>query len=60
MIEADGSPNKGNLGANAILAVSMAAAPATAATVQHACLALQEYLPAVFDPIHRATHFLSR
>src|SRR5437879_9062314 len=30
MIETDGSPNKGNLGANAILAVSMAAARATA------------------------------
>ena len=30
MIEADGSPNKGNLGANAILAVSMAAARAAA------------------------------
>jgi len=32
MIELDGSPNKGNLGANAILAVSMAAARAAAAT----------------------------
>jgi enolase len=31
MIELDGSPNKGNLGANAILAVSMAAARAMAA-----------------------------
>jgi enolase len=31
MIETDGSPNKGNLGANAILAVSMAAARAAAA-----------------------------
>jgi len=31
MIEADGSPNKGNLGANAILAVSMAASRAAAA-----------------------------
>src|ERR1700685_1159759 len=31
MIETDGSPNKGNLGANAILAVSMAAARAGAA-----------------------------
>src|SRR5579872_3164669 len=30
MIELDGSPNKGNLGANAILAVSMAAARASA------------------------------
>ncbi len=30
MIETDGSPNKGNLGANAILAVSMAAARAAA------------------------------
>src|SRR6202165_277217 len=30
MIEADGSPNKGNLGANAILAVSMAAGRAAA------------------------------
>ncbi len=32
MMELDGSPNKGNLGANAILAVSMAAARATAAS----------------------------
>ena len=31
MIDADGSPNKGNLGANAILAVAMAAARAAAA-----------------------------
>ena len=31
MIEADGTPNKGHLGANAILAVSMAAARASAA-----------------------------
>ncbi len=31
MIEADGTPNKGNLGANAILGVSMAAAKAAAA-----------------------------
>src|SRR3981189_1632559 len=31
MIETDGSPNKGNLGANAILAVSMAAARTAAA-----------------------------
>ena len=31
MIDTDGSPNKGNLGANAILAVSMAAARAAAA-----------------------------
>src|ERR1700731_3870106 len=31
MIETDGSPNKGNVGANAILAVSMAAARAAAA-----------------------------
>src|ERR1700719_3166452 len=30
MIDTDGSPNKGNLGANAILAVSMAAARAAA------------------------------
>ncbi len=34
MIEADGSPNKGNLGANAILAVSMAAARAAAAAAR--------------------------
>jgi enolase len=33
LIEADGSPNKGNLGANAILAVSMAVARAAADTV---------------------------
>ncbi|MBI2686974.1 MAG: phosphopyruvate hydratase [Acidobacteria bacterium] len=32
MIEIDGTPNKGNLGANAILAVSMAAARAAAAS----------------------------
>jgi len=37
MIELDGTPNKGRLGANAILAVSMAAARAAAA-VQHAPL----------------------
>jgi enolase len=34
MIETDGSPNKGNLGANAILAVSMAAARAAAVAAQ--------------------------
>jgi enolase len=34
MIELDGSPNKGKLGANAILAVSMAAARATAQTLE--------------------------
>ena len=34
MIETDGSPNKGNLGANAILAVSMAAARAAAASAR--------------------------
>ncbi len=34
MIETDGSPNKGNLGANAILAVSMAAARAAAAAAR--------------------------
>jgi enolase len=33
MIEADGSPNKGKLGANAILAISMAAARAAAAAL---------------------------
>ena len=32
MIDADGTPNKGNLGANAILAVSMAVARAAAAS----------------------------
>jgi len=41
MIEADGSPNKGKLGANAILAVSMAAARAAA---QAADLPLYRYL----------------
>src|SRR5580704_2430135 len=41
MIEADGSPNKGNLGANAILAVSMAAARAAAAAAR---LPLYKYL----------------
>jgi enolase len=34
MIEIDGSPNKGNLGANAILAVSMAAARAAASAAR--------------------------
>jgi enolase len=34
MIETDGSPNKGNLGANAILAVSMAAARASASAAR--------------------------
>jgi enolase len=34
MVEADGTPNKGKLGANAILAVSMAAARAAAAELQ--------------------------
>jgi len=34
MIEIDGSPNKGNLGANAILAVSMAAARAAASSAR--------------------------
>src|SRR5713101_2888078 len=33
MLEADGTPNKGKLGANAILAVSMAAARAAAAAM---------------------------
>jgi enolase len=41
MIEADGTPNKGKLGANAILAVSMAAARAAAAAAQ---LPLYRYL----------------
>jgi enolase len=41
MIEADGSPNKGNLGANAILSVSMAAARAAAAAAR---LPLYKYL----------------
>ena len=34
MLEADGTPNKGRLGANAILAVSMAAARAAAAALR--------------------------
>src|SRR5712691_10226561 len=41
MIEADGSPNKGNLGANAILALSMAAARAAAAAAR---IPLYQYL----------------
>jgi enolase len=41
MIETDGSPNKGNLGANAILAVSMAAARAAAVASRQP---LYEYL----------------
>ena len=40
MIELDGTPNKGRLGANAILAVSMAAARAAAALAAHAALPL--------------------
>jgi enolase len=41
LIEADGTPNKGKLGANAVLAVSMAAARAAAETVE---LPLWRYL----------------
>jgi enolase 1/2/3 len=41
MIEADGTPNKGHLGANAILAVSMAAARAAAAAAH---IPLYKYL----------------
>jgi enolase len=41
MIELDGTPNKGKLGANAILGVSLAAAKAAAAS---ACLPLYRYL----------------
>src|SRR2546428_9825804 len=41
MLEADGTPNKGNLGANAILAVSMAAARAAALELR---LPLYRYL----------------
>ena len=41
MIEADGTPNKSNFGANAILAVSMAAARAAAAQLS---LPLYQYL----------------
>ena len=41
MIDLDGTPNKGKLGANAILAVSLAAAKAAA---QEACLPLYKYL----------------
>ena len=41
MIEADGSPNKGKLGANAILGVSLAVAKAAAASVG---LALYQYI----------------
>jgi enolase len=33
MLEADGTPNKGNLGANAILSVSLAVARAAASEV---------------------------
>ncbi|HHQ41596.1 MAG TPA: phosphopyruvate hydratase [Chromatiales bacterium] len=44
MIELDGSPNKGRLGANAILAVSLAAAHAAAASRG---LALHEHLAAL-------------
>ncbi len=44
MIELDGSPNKGNLGANAILAVSMAAARAAA---QSLMVPLYRYLGGV-------------
>lgn len=44
MIELDGSENKGSLGANAILAVSLAAARAVAATLE---LPLYRYLGGV-------------
>jgi len=44
MIELDGTPNKGNLGANAILAVSLAAARAVAETLD---LPLYRYLGGV-------------
>jgi enolase len=44
MLELDGSPNKGNLGANAILGVSMAVARAAAAAVE---LPLYRYLGGV-------------
>jgi enolase len=44
MIEADGSPNKSNLGANAILAVSMAVAKAAAASSN---LSLYRYIGGV-------------
>lgn len=45
MIEADGTENKGHLGANAILAVSMAAARAAAAALR---LPLYQYLGGVY------------
>ena len=44
MVELDGSPNKGELGANAVLAVSLAAARAAAATFE---LPLYRYLGGV-------------
>jgi enolase len=44
MIEIDGTPNKGRLGANAILGVSMAVAKAAAA---NAGLSLYQYLGGV-------------
>ena len=37
MIELDGTPNKGNFGANAILGVSMAVAKAAAASLIYHC-----------------------
>ncbi len=40
MIELDGTPNKGRLGANAILAVSMATARAAADSARHSAVPL--------------------
>lgn len=48
LVELDGTPNKGRLGANAILAVSLAAAKASAQT-QH--LALWEYIASLAEGI---------
>ncbi len=52
MIDADGTENKSNFGANAILGVSMAVARATAAS---AGVELYEYLRLTFNPAYSIT-----
>ena len=46
MIELDGTPTKSNLGANAILGVSLAAATAAAAARRSSCTQPQPFCPA--------------
>ena len=51
MIETDGSPNKGNLGANAILAVSMAAARAASSASRCLFTNISRGIPATLPEI---------